>query len=127
MEIKLFQHQMDFIGSEATHTAIVGGFGCFLKDQKVIKGNGHLLPIQNIKKGDLVKSYNLKNNKVEQKKVLNTFKYKCDGYFKIKLKSGLEINVTKDHKFLQGKAWISIEKILSLHTEIQEVGIKKII
>lgn len=27
MEIKLFQHQMEFVESKATHTAIVGGFG----------------------------------------------------------------------------------------------------
>ena len=27
MEIELFSHQMEFMESEATHTAIVGGFG----------------------------------------------------------------------------------------------------
>jgi intein/homing endonuclease len=62
-------------------------------------------------KSKVFKSY-LK--KVEVKKVVNTFKYKADEYFCIKLKDGSEINVTKDHKFFFNNKWIEIHKILDL-------------
>jgi intein/homing endonuclease len=126
MQIELFKHQLEFMKSQCTHTAIIGGFGCFLSGQKIITLNNNTCEIQDVKKGDLVQSFNLETKKVEVKKVLNTFKYSSDSYFKIKLKDGLEINVTKNHKFLFDNNWITIEKLLSLFIEIQEVDNKEI-
>ena len=117
---------MEFIQSDATYTAIVGGYGCFLSGQNIITQNNNIYEIQNLKKGDFVESFNLKTKEVELKKVLNTFKYSTDCYFKIKMKDGLEINVTKNHKFLFKNNWLSIEEILSLFIEIQEVDNKEI-
>lgn len=129
MEIEMFSHQLEFLGSEATHTAIVGGFGCFLKSQNIILDNGNFKPINEIKINDVVKSFNLESGEVENKKVLNTFEYETDSYFNIKLKNGLEIKVTKDHKFLYENKWQTIENILKkrlyLHIGIQEVDSKK--
>ena len=129
MDIEMFSHQLEFLGSEATHTAIVGGFGCFLKGQNIILDNGNLKPINEIKVKDFVKSFNLESGKVENKKVLNTFEYEAESYFNIKLKNGLDVKVTKDHKFLYENKWQTIENILKkrlyLHIGIQEVDIKK--
>ena len=111
--IPILEHQEDFLFSDAIHTGLIGGYGCFLKGQKVIMQNNNFCEIQNIKVGDLVQSFNLEKKQIEVRKVLNTFKYSADSYFKIKMKDGLEINVTKDHKFLYKNNWISIEKILS--------------
>jgi hypothetical protein len=111
MEILI--HQANFIQSNHTHTAIIGGYGCFLDNQKIVTPTG-LVNLSNLKAGDSVNSFNQNTKKVEVKKVVNTFKYKADEYFCIKLKDGTEINVTKDHKFFFNNKWIEIHKILDL-------------
>lgn len=126
MRINLLPHQMEFIQSPVLHTAIIGGYGCFLSGQKIAIQNNQFCEIQDVKQGDFVQSFNLENKEVESKKVLNTFKYSSDNYLKIKMKDGTEINVTKNHKFLYNNNWISIEEILSLHVEIQEVDNEEI-
>ena len=56
---------------------------CFVKGT-LIDG----IPIEKIKKGDYVKSYNHKTNKIENKKVLNVFKKKAKELVKINLSNG---------------------------------------
>lgn len=91
---------------------VYGGRGCFLKDQEVIMGDSSTKKIVDIKKGDIVKSYNEITKQLENKKVLDTFKYPSHEYIRIKLKNGTIIECTPDHKFLYKGKWKQIQEIL---------------
>lgn len=91
---------------------VYGGRGCFLSRQGVAMDNGEVKKICDIKKDDVVKSYNEETKKVEGKKVLDTFKYDSKDYLKIKLKNGNIIECTPDHKFLYKGEWKQIQEIL---------------
>lgn len=112
--MKLLMHQADFLNSNAKHTGLIGGYGCFLENQKIIKADDNLCEISKIKVNDKVKSYNEKTKEIENKKVVKIFKYNANEYFKIKLKDGIEINVTKNHKFFYENKWVKIKDILKL-------------
>ena len=68
-------------------------------------------PIENIKVGDYVKSYNHKTNTVEFKKVLNVFKTKPKTLLKIKLSNGEEIICTSNHPFYTKNGYIEARKL----------------
>lgn len=56
-------------------------------------------PIQYIKPGDMVYSYNHKTNKVEKKRVLRTFKSKPSSLCTVKIKNTKHITCTEGHPF----------------------------
>ena len=92
---------------------ITGGRGCFCGKQ-LIQTDVGVKPISEIKKGDKVLSYNEATKKTEYKRVANTFKYDNDKIVRIRLKNGIEIKVTEDHKFYYKNRWVSVKDLLSL-------------
>ena len=79
---------------------------CFIKGT-LIDGK----PIENIKVGDYVKSYNHKTNNIELKKVLNVFKKKPKDLLKIRLSNGKEIICTSNHPFYTKNGYIEACKL----------------
>ena len=106
----LFSDELD----DKRYYNVFGGRGCFLAGQKVVMDDGKTKSIDKISKGDFVRSYNTKTNKVEVKKVTDTMKYSSKDYIRIKLKNGSEIKCTLDHKFLYKGEWIQIQEILKM-------------
>lgn len=79
---------------------------CFIKGT-LIDGK----PIENIKVGDYVKSYNHKTNNIELKKVLNVFKKKPKDLLKIRLSNGKEIICTSNHPFYTKDGYVEACKL----------------
>ena len=96
------------------HTEIFGG-GCFTKNTPVARWSDGICwtYIDYIKKGDLVLSYNPSKKFMEYQSVLETFKYQVDNQMiRVKLNSGVEINVTANHQFLFKGNWIEIRELV---------------
>jgi len=72
---------------------------CLLPETLVLCGDGSEKKIENIKSGDIVQSFNKEAAKVENKKVINTFRYKVAELYKINIRNR-EIYCTPNHKFL---------------------------
>lgn len=79
---------------------------CFIKGT-LVDGK----PIENIKVGDYVKSFNHNTNTIEFKKVLNVFKRKPNKLLKIKLNNGKEIICTSNHPFYTKNGYVEAYKL----------------
>lgn len=89
-----------------------GGTSCFAPSTLVNTQFGYK-KISDIKKGDLVLSYNEKNNCFEYKKVINTFCYKnYKETYKVNLKNNKFFIATSDHKFFIEGGCISLKSML---------------
>lgn len=73
--------------------------GCLDKETKVSLPNGELVDIQNIKKGDVILSYDTIKNEYTPKEVINTYKFDSDKEW-VKLSfTDRSIICTIDHRF----------------------------
>jgi RHS repeat-associated protein len=83
---------------------------CFTKGT-LVYGKNEFIPIENIKVGDSVYSYNIEKDKVELSKVINTLTRETQGIYEIT--AGKEIiNVTAEHPFyVVGKGWIKAKEL----------------
>ena len=80
--------------------------GCFLPETKVLMADGTYLEISRLKDGDMVKSFNVKEGRVEAKRVLGAFTYK--DYSKSHYLINGALRVTARHRFLMagpGETW----------------------
>lgn len=99
------------------------GEGCFKGDTNILMADGSQKHISKIKVGDLVKSYNIKSNTIENKRVLNVYyngKKELDKWLNLAVfskgcssKDLINGNffVTKNHKFFDGTGFSSVENI----------------
>ncbi|MFC1884427.1 Hint domain-containing protein [Thermodesulfobacteriota bacterium] len=69
---------------------------CFGPDTKVLMADGGLREISSIKDGEMVRSYNIEKDEVEEKTVTKTYIFPTKGYYLI---NG-ELKATAKHKFL---------------------------
>ena len=69
------------------------------------------IPIENIKVGDFINSYNHKTHKIEKKEVINIYKKKANNILKIKFDNGKEIICTANHPFYTSKGYIPAYKL----------------
>jgi RHS repeat-associated protein len=85
---------------------------CFVKGT-LIYAKGMLVPIETIKVGDTVYSYNIEKDKLELSKVLTTLNRETKGIYEIA--TGKEvINVTAEHPFyVVGKGWVKAKDLQS--------------
>lgn len=84
---------------------------CFVGDSKVATKFGEV-SISHIKIGDIVKSYDFKNNKTEDQKVYQIFKRDIEeDIFEIMLESGESIECTKNHEFFCSRGWVKAENL----------------
>ena len=99
------------IVSEDRYIILYGGRGCFAKKTKIQTPNG-LKKICNVKENDLVYSVNTETKAIEQKKVLNVFKYENkDKCIRINYDNKIII-CTLDHRFYYKGEFVEIAKIL---------------
>ncbi|MEQ1676221.1 MAG: polymorphic toxin-type HINT domain-containing protein [Chitinophagaceae bacterium] len=83
---------------------------CFETGTLLYAQNG-LTPIENIKIGNIVYSYNLEKDKLELSKVVNVLSRQTEGIFEITAGSEI-INVTAEHPFyVVGKGWTKVKEL----------------
>ncbi len=86
---------------------------CFTKEQLIITKKGNI-PINEIKEGDFVFSFNTLTKKNEFKRVSYwNFHKTYKRVIKIKMKDGTIIKCTEDHKFFDGKRFVEIIKLIN--------------
>lgn len=127
--IKKHKDIWNLLGSDSRYFVITGGRGCFAKDTRIIT-DYNSKPIQDVKIGDIVLSYNESRKCNEFKQVNNVFCYDIDEeIIKITLSNDETISATKDHKFFFGGRWESLNKIVSLWHERnleENTGVRKV-
>jgi len=104
---------------------------CFTKGT-LVYGKSDFIPIENIKVGDSVYSYNVEKDKVELSKVINTLNRKTQGLYEIT--AGKEIiHVTAEHPFyVVGKGWVKAKDLhkkdvlKSSHGKVHITSIKQL-
>jgi hypothetical protein len=89
---------------------------CIRRNTLICLKNGKIKPIQDIKIGDMVKSYNTTSKKIEYKKVLNTWKNlqksnSCSYFIEIKLEDNSIIHLTPNHKVYTQRGYIRADKV----------------
>ncbi len=75
---------------------------CFLKGTLIYTPNGYV-PIENLKVGEEVYSYNEKTKEIEISKLTHVFTRQVTNYLKVTLKTGTVIYVTPEHPFYDKK------------------------
>jgi len=94
-------------------TVVTGSPGCFVKDQLVHTNKG-VLPISQIKEGDMVLSYN-HSKKINEYRMVSRIpihKNHRGKLYKITMKDGTIITVTDNHEFFTGTKYVKIKEIL---------------
>lgn len=96
-----------------------GASRCFVKDTKVIMHDNSTKKIQDVKSGDLVKSYNKYSRKEEIKRCTknNRFTSNKKKLIRIKLKNGNVLCGTEDHKIWFKDNWICLKDFVILLDE----------
>lgn len=108
--------------SETTEVFFGGGAGCFLSGTLIKTLSGHI-PIELIKEGMMVKSFNTSTNEFEYKKVLKTFKHDkrntgvkiCEFNF-----GNIKLKCTDNHEFYFRGNWNRASDIAGRNVEIHD-------
>lgn len=109
---------------EPWNPGVVGGEGgsssgagpcCFIAGTKILMANDSRKNIEKVKIGDLVKSYNEKTGKLENKRVYKIDTPMHDDMIVIEFENGVKNTNTKDHPYyVKGKGWCSYNPKLTL-------------
>ena len=94
------------------------GGGCFTPETKISTPEGEK-EIQNIKEGEVVKSFDSETGEIKESTVSDVHKRQVQGYYILKTESGREIKVTGEHPILAVKADKS--KTRSLRTFLENI------
>ena len=84
---------------------------CFVVGTAVLMASGMSKAIENIRVGDMAKSYNSVTGKVSNKRVLQTFENETDELVRVSTSDGQEIVSTPGHKFYANNQWLSAEDL----------------
>lgn len=76
-----------------------GAVACLLEGSEILNFSNKLVPIETLKIGDKVKSYNEKTKEIEDKEIYKIYNHKPICLYKITLNNGTEIFATNTHRF----------------------------
>lgn len=85
--------------------------GCFVSGTLVEMGDGSFIPIESIKEGDLVKSYDVDTQEFCVKPVVRLNVNPVKTLVKVILENGEEIVCTEDHLFLTTDGWVEAKDL----------------
>ena len=109
--MKVLKKNEDEKGKPKKQIVVFQGSSCFSGDTLIQTSKGHKR-IKDIKKGELVLSFDENRKKLVFNKVLERFKYKVtQSLINLKLKNGTKIECTPNHKFYSEGQWISAEEL----------------
>ncbi|MBX7086651.1 MAG: TIGR04388 family protein [Leptospirales bacterium] len=84
---------------------------CFVKGTLVSTSSG-FVPIEKIKVGDYVKSFNERTGVIEYRRVTETFVHRTDLIFKITYEDGTTVETTWNHPFwIEGRGWMQVKDL----------------
>ncbi len=101
-----------------TRHEILKNYDCVIGDEcldgeTLIKTTKGMIPIKQIKKGDMVISYNINNKKYEQDIVNNVYKNisKNEKMYELEFDNGKKIKITGNHKILTKNGYIRADEL----------------
>ena len=103
---------------------IVHNYECFAAGTQVLLVDGTTKNIEDIKPGEIVKSYNFNNKETEDKIVGSLLSILSDHIANVKLENGTELKVTKDHPIWTNKGWAALDVELTM--EKYEIGVAQL-
>lgn len=103
---------------------------CFVGGTGVLMATGGKKAIENIRVGDMVKSFNPATGKAENKRVLQTFENTTDELVTVFISDGQQVTGTPGHKFYANNRWVSAEDLragdILVNVNGQKVVVEKI-
>ena len=88
---------------------------CFIAGTKILMADGSLKNIEEVKVGNIVKSFNEKNVNIEDKKVLSIDTPIHDDMIRLNFENGISNTNTQDHPYyVKEKGWCSYKPKLTL-------------
>ena len=113
----IYQTPFDFGKEYSGGTGYGGGGGCFVKDTLITMADGTFKPIQIVKLGDKVVSYNFVTELMDISEVKEITKPLVNNIVRLKIGNTV-LKCTPDHPvYIQGKGWCSLspEETLANH------------
>ena len=105
-----------------------GNITCFAANTKITMSDGTLKNIQDIKIGNMVKSYDVNKRQVKNAKVIKIFHHSSkdvsDGYLILKIQNGRILKVTPNHPIFVNSQWKEAGKLKLGDLLLQEDGKK---
>ena len=92
-------------------TCVTFGGGCFTAGTMILTPKGQE-PIEKLKPGDVVETWNTSLNKMVESPVVNTYSHKDIPTFLVITTSGL-VNTTSDHRFWTGNMWMEAGRLIA--------------
>lgn len=83
---------------------------CFVKGTLIATPNGQV-PIEDLRPGDTVYSYDEKNRQIVQGKVSAVFRHPRTPYGKLTLTNGTTLGVTPEHRFFNSGQWTAVSQL----------------
>ena len=85
--------------------------GCLGYNTPILLSSGINIPIQEIKKGDEVLSYDVEFDRMVKRFVQNTYSRMADDLYKIEMENGIVIEITGEHPAWTPDGWKKIEEL----------------
>ncbi|MEO0895458.1 MAG: hypothetical protein AAFY71_03490 [Bacteroidota bacterium] len=99
------------------------GCQCFAAGTLISMEDGSQKPIEQIKEGDRIMSYNFQLGRVEPAQVLDVNNPVHDGLSKLTFADGTQLTTTKDHPFWTSRGWASLNPgITNSFSHIEQAG-----
>jgi hypothetical protein len=106
------------------NSIIVHNYECFAAGTQILMENGTTKNIEDVRTGDIVKSFNFNTNEIENKLVGNTLSVLSDHIALVKFEDGNVLKVTKDHPIWTNNGWSALDVELTM--EKYQIGVAQL-
>jgi hypothetical protein len=106
------------------NSIIVHNYECFAAGTQILMEDGTTKNIEDVRTGDVVKSFNFNTNEIENKLVGNTLSVLSDHIALVKFENGVELKVTKDHPIWTNNGWSALDVELTM--EKYQIGVAQL-
>jgi hypothetical protein len=106
------------------NSIIVHNYECFAAGTQILLEDGTTKNIEDVRTGDVVKSFNFNTNEIENKLVGNTLSILSDHIALVKFEDGNVLKVTKDHPIWTNNGWSALDVELTM--EKYQIGVAQL-
>lgn len=106
------------------NSIIVHNYECFAAGTQILMEDGTTKNIEDVRTGDIVKSFNFNTNEIENKLVGNTLSVLSDHIALVKFEDGNVLKVTKDHPIWTNNGWSALDVELTM--EKYQIGVAQL-
>lgn len=106
------------------NSIIVHNYECFAAGTQILLADGTTKNIEDVRSGDVVKSFNFNTGINEDKSVGDLLSVLSDHIAHVKLENGQVLKVTKDHPIMTDKGWAALDVELTM--EKYQIGVAQL-